>query len=73
MARMPQLGDLALLQQDFSRAVSLLKQSLALHQQLEDKRGTAAALKNLPDALLDIWRGPQDEWCLFALLADPSE
>jgi tetratricopeptide (TPR) repeat protein len=39
-----------LLQEDFNRAVSLLKQSLALHQQLEDKRGTAAALKNLATA-----------------------
>ena len=29
----------------------------------------AVALRNLPDALLDIWRGPQDEWCLFALVA----
>ena len=28
----------------------------------------SAALRNLPDALLDIWRGPQDEWCLLALL-----
>ena len=28
----------------------------------------AVALRNLPDALLDIWRGPQDEWCLLALL-----
>ncbi len=27
------------------------------------------ALRNLPDALLDIWHGPQDEWCLLALLA----
>ena len=29
----------------------------------------ATALRNIPDALLDIWRGPQDEWCLIALLA----
>jgi hypothetical protein len=28
----------------------------------------ATALRNLTDALLDIWRGPQDEWCLLALL-----
>ncbi|MGZ6143217.1 MAG: hypothetical protein ACXWLM_07750, partial [Myxococcales bacterium] len=28
----------------------------------------AAALRNLTDALLDIWRGPQDEWCLLALI-----
>ena len=27
------------------------------------------SLRNLLDALLDIWRGPQDEWCLIALLA----
>jgi len=27
------------------------------------------ALRNLPDALLDIWHGPQDEWCLLALIA----
>ena len=26
------------------------------------------ALKDLPDALLNIWQGPQDEWCLMALL-----
>jgi hypothetical protein len=26
------------------------------------------ALKNLPDALMDIWHGPQDEWCLLALI-----
>ena len=29
----------------------------------------AAALRNVVDALLDIWRGPEDEWCLLALLA----
>lgn len=29
----------------------------------------AQALKNVGDALLDIWHGSQDEWCLFALLA----
>ena len=29
----------------------------------------AIALRNLTDALLDIWRGSQDEWCLLALLA----
>ncbi len=29
----------------------------------------ATALRNISDALLDIWRGPQDEWCLIALLA----
>jgi hypothetical protein len=29
----------------------------------------ATALRNLVDALLDIWRGPEDEWCLLALLA----
>jgi hypothetical protein len=29
----------------------------------------ATALRNVNDALLDIWRGPQDEWCLLALLA----
>ena len=29
----------------------------------------AQALKNLTDALLDIWHGSQDEWCLLALLA----
>jgi len=28
-----------------------------------------AALRNVVDALLDIWRGPEDEWCLLALLA----
>jgi hypothetical protein len=28
----------------------------------------AAALRNIPDALLDIWRGSEDEWCLLALL-----
>jgi len=28
----------------------------------------ATALRNITDALLDIWRGPQDEWCLIALL-----
>lgn len=28
----------------------------------------AAALHDLSDALLDIWRGPQDEWCLLALI-----
>ena len=27
------------------------------------------ALRHLPDALLDIWSGPQDEWALLALLA----
>ncbi len=26
------------------------------------------ALRGLQDTLLDIWRGPQDEWCLLALL-----
>ncbi|OLC78567.1 MAG: hypothetical protein AUH83_02090 [Deltaproteobacteria bacterium 13_1_40CM_4_68_19] len=29
----------------------------------------ATSLRNLTDALLDIWRGPEDEWCLLALLA----
>ncbi|HEY4731306.1 MAG TPA: hypothetical protein VIH41_09270 [Myxococcales bacterium] len=29
----------------------------------------ATALRNVNDALIDIWRGPQDEWCLLALLA----
>jgi len=29
----------------------------------------AAALHNITDALLDIWRGPEDEWCLLALLS----
>jgi hypothetical protein len=29
----------------------------------------AVSLRNIPDALLDIWRGPEDEWCLLALLA----
>ncbi|MGZ6143093.1 MAG: hypothetical protein ACXWLM_07125, partial [Myxococcales bacterium] len=29
----------------------------------------ATALRNVFDALLDIWRGPEDEWCLLALLA----
>lgn len=33
---------------------------------LED---VADALRSLPAALLDIWRGPQDEWCLLGLLA----
>lgn len=27
-----------------------------------------ATLHNLTDALLDIWRGPEDEWCLLALV-----
>ena len=27
------------------------------------------SLRNVTDALLDIWRGPEDEWCLLALLA----
>ena len=27
------------------------------------------SLRNVFDALLDIWRGPQDEWCLLALFA----
>ena len=26
------------------------------------------AIHTFPDALLDIWKGPQDEWCLLALL-----
>jgi tetratricopeptide (TPR) repeat protein len=46
-ATLNQLGNLALLQDDVPRAVTLLKQSLALHQQLADKRGVAATLKNL--------------------------
>ena len=29
----------------------------------------AVALRNLPDALLDIWRGSEDELCLLALIA----
>jgi hypothetical protein len=29
----------------------------------------AISLRNLTDALLDIWRGPQDEYCLLALVA----
>jgi hypothetical protein len=29
----------------------------------------ATSLRNAFDALLDIWRGPEDEWCLLALLA----
>ena len=29
----------------------------------------ATSLRNVFDALLDIWRGPEDEWCLLALLA----
>ena len=28
-----------------------------------------ASLHNLTDALLDIWRGPEDEYCLLALIA----
>jgi hypothetical protein len=28
----------------------------------------ATSLRDLPDALLDIWRGPEDEICLLALL-----
>ena len=29
----------------------------------------ATSLRNAFDALLDIWRGPEDEWCLLALLS----
>jgi hypothetical protein len=29
----------------------------------------ATSLRNVFDALLDIWRGPEDEWCLLALLS----
>jgi hypothetical protein len=29
----------------------------------------ATALRDLTDALLDIWRGPEDEWSLLALIA----
>ena len=29
----------------------------------------AISLRNLTDALLDIWRGPEDEYCLLALAA----
>ncbi len=45
-------------------------QSVGWHQPMAVQfEEPAAALRNLPDALLDIWRGPEDEWCLLALLA----
>ena len=33
-----------------------------------DWQSPAEALQALPQALLDIWRGPEDEWCLLALV-----
>jgi hypothetical protein len=29
----------------------------------------AVSLQHLPEALIDVWRGTRDEWCLLALLA----
>jgi tetratricopeptide (TPR) repeat protein len=46
-ATLNQLGQLALNEQEYSRAATLLKQGLAIHRELGDKRGIAAALKNL--------------------------
>ena len=28
----------------------------------------SAALRNVPEVLINIWRGPEGEWCLFALI-----
>jgi tetratricopeptide (TPR) repeat protein len=50
-ATLNQLGHLALGQQEFARAATLLRQGLALQRELGDKRGTASALKNLAAVL----------------------